>query len=121
MRYFFMEADGLAFDIHDTILGARHDYDGHLAKNIHGIYAAAGKVVPRRGQMEKFWRATADGSRDEACGGAPGAHVFKKAGHEVRITPPAYVKLTSSAARTTDVMPKEFARRWGGRPCGFCQ
>jgi hypothetical protein len=29
VRYFFMEADSLAFDIHDTILGARHDYDGH--------------------------------------------------------------------------------------------
>jgi hypothetical protein len=29
VHYFLVEADSLAFDIHDTILGARHDYDGH--------------------------------------------------------------------------------------------
>jgi transposase len=67
-----------------------------LAKNvfqIHGI-DAAGTVVLRRGQMEKFFAQlppTIVGM--EACGGAHHwARVFQKLGHEVRIMPPAYVK-----------------------------
>jgi hypothetical protein len=63
-----------------------------LAKNvfqIHGI-DAAGTVVLRRGQMEKFFAQlppTVVGT--EACGGAHHrARTFQNLGHEVRIMPP---------------------------------
>ena len=42
-------------------------------------------------------------------------------GHVVRLMPPGYVKPYVKRQRTMPLMPRRFAKRCNGRPCGSCR
>jgi transposase len=58
----------------------------------------------------------------EACAGAHyWARELIKLGHEVRLMPPQYVRLTSRPTSTMPRTPRPAARPCSGQACGSCR
>ena len=97
-----------------------------LAKSVFQVHGvdARGKVVLakrlRRGAVLGFFASLPPCTVGmEACASAHyWAREIARFGHTVRLLPPQYTSSrTSSATRTTGLMPRRPARRCSGRPC----
>ena len=98
-----------------------------LAKNVFQVHAleSEGQVVVRRslrrGAVLKFFgELPACLVGMEACASAHcWARELSAMGHTVRLMPPHYVNLTSSAARPTPRMPRRLRKRSRDRACAL--